>query len=65
MKASTVILALLSAVVSVQASPEASPEAAPRGATSQARATLATVYSACTVPKTVALTFDDGPYLYL
>ncbi|KAJ7173943.1 carbohydrate esterase family 4 protein [Mycena crocata] len=25
----------------------------------------ATVYSACTVPNTVALTFDDGPYKYM
>jgi len=24
----------------------------------------ATVYSSCTVPNTVALTFDDGPYIY-
>jgi len=24
-----------------------------------------TVYSSCTVPNTVALTFDDGPYIYL
>ncbi|KAJ8468381.1 hypothetical protein ONZ45_g17262 [Pleurotus djamor] len=26
---------------------------------------LAQVYSKCTVPNTVALTFDDGPYVYL
>ncbi|TEB31432.1 carbohydrate esterase family 4 protein [Coprinellus micaceus] len=29
------------------------------------RQTLATVYTACTVPNKVALTFDDGPYNYL
>ncbi|KAF8172085.1 carbohydrate esterase family 4 protein [Pholiota molesta] len=29
------------------------------------RRALATVYSKCTVPKTVALTFDDGPYIYM
>ncbi|KAG9019779.1 Carbohydrate esterase 4 protein [Tulasnella sp. 427] len=28
------------------------------------RATLAPVYSKCTVPNTVAITFDDGPYIY-
>jgi peptidoglycan/xylan/chitin deacetylase (PgdA/CDA1 family) len=27
--------------------------------------TLATVYTKCTKPNTVALTFDDGPYLYI
>ena len=25
---------------------------------------LATVYDSCTVPNTVAITFDDGPYIY-
>lgn len=29
-----------------------------------ARQGLATVYSSCTEPNTVALTFDDGPYIY-
>lgn len=29
------------------------------------RATLATVYSSCINSKQVALTFDDGPYVYL
>ncbi|KAG8915707.1 Carbohydrate esterase 4 protein [Tulasnella sp. 408] len=28
------------------------------------RATLATVYSKCTTPNTVAITFDDGPYTW-
>ncbi|KAG8915705.1 Carbohydrate esterase 4 protein [Tulasnella sp. 408] len=28
------------------------------------RATLAPVYSKCTTPNTVAITFDDGPYIY-
>lgn len=54
----TLIAALSSAVF-------AEPDASPKGATNQARATLASVYSSCTKPKTVALTFDDGPYVYL
>lgn len=36
-------------------------DAAPRFAK---RASLATVYTSCNVPNTVALTFDDGPYIY-
>jgi peptidoglycan/xylan/chitin deacetylase (PgdA/CDA1 family) len=28
------------------------------------RATTATIYSTCSVPGTIALTFDDGPYQY-
>ncbi|KAG8922972.1 hypothetical protein FRC01_013380, partial [Tulasnella sp. 417] len=28
------------------------------------RAPLATVYSKCTTANTVAITFDDGPYIY-
>ena len=35
------------------------------GATNAPRATLATVYSSCVNPKQAALTFDDGPYLWL
>jgi len=35
------------------------------GATSAPRATLATVYSSCLKHKQAALTFDDGPYLWL
>jgi len=31
----------------------------------QKRQQLANVISSCTVPNTVALTFDDGPYIYL
>jgi len=38
--------------------------AAPLNNTSLLRR-AATVYSSCTVPNTVALTFDDGPYMYL
>jgi hypothetical protein len=35
------------------------------GATNQARAELATVYTKCTGNKQAALTFDDGPYVWL
>ncbi|KAJ8090213.1 hypothetical protein PM082_018804 [Marasmius tenuissimus] len=33
--------------------------------TSNEKRQLASVYTACTVPNTVALTFDDGPYDYI
>jgi hypothetical protein len=42
----------------------ASPLPAPAG-TLQSRQTLAQVIYSCTVPNTVALTFDDGPFFYL
>jgi hypothetical protein len=29
------------------------------------RAPLAQIITSCTVPNTAALTFDDGPYIYL
>jgi hypothetical protein len=31
----------------------------------EGRQGLAQVFTGCTVPDTVALTFDDGPYLYM
>ena len=42
----------------------ASPLPAPVG-TLQSRQSLAQVIYSCTVPNTVALTFDDGPFFYL
>ncbi|KAJ6596020.1 carbohydrate esterase family 4 protein [Mycena sp. CBHHK59/15] len=36
-----------------------------RAVVERASAPTATVYSRCTVPNTVALTFDDGPYKYM
>jgi len=39
--------------------------AAPLNGTSNLLRRAATVYSSCKTPNTVALTFDDGPYIYL
>ncbi|KAF9517398.1 carbohydrate esterase family 4 protein [Hydnum rufescens UP504] len=55
MKTFTALLALFSAAGALAAG----------GATSQPRASLATVYSSCVNNKQAALTFDDGPYLWL
>lgn len=56
MKTAAVLVAVLSAASAVLAAP---------ANTTEKRATLATVYSSCSKPKTVALTFDDGPYYYM
>jgi peptidoglycan/xylan/chitin deacetylase (PgdA/CDA1 family) len=39
--------------------------ATPLPGTLERRQGLAQIISSCTVPNTVALTFDDGPYIYL
>jgi hypothetical protein len=51
----TVTLGLLAALV----------RATPLPGTLERRQGLAQVISSCTVPNTVALTFDDGPFIYL
>ncbi|KAG8939174.1 Carbohydrate esterase 4 protein [Tulasnella sp. 419] len=53
----TVASALLSLVLAVSAAPATEHHNHARG--------LAQVYSHCTKPKTVALTFDDGPYWFM
>ena len=63
---SNILLALASVSV-VLAAPK--PEPAPSPAAEPefeliSRQGLAAVYSSCTTPNTVALTFDDGPYIY-
>ena len=56
------VLAVLAATVTALV--YASPLPVPAG-TLQSRQALAQVISSCTVPNTVALTFDDGPFFYL
>ncbi|KAG8917620.1 Carbohydrate esterase 4 protein [Tulasnella sp. 418] len=58
MKFFTIFSALLSFALAVSAAPAAHHHP-------HTRAPMAQVYSKCTKAKTVALTFDDGPYYYM
>jgi hypothetical protein len=67
MLSATVVVFLVSLSAVIDALPF-STEAFENGTTVNllhGRQTLAQVITRCTVPNTVALTFDDGPYAYL
>ncbi|KAH8826095.1 carbohydrate esterase family 4 protein [Flagelloscypha sp. PMI_526] len=55
---------LASATSLVQAAPAPSPVAAANATDLTSRALAPVIYS-CTKPKTIALTFDDGPWVYM